>query len=79
MLSSVVLAAAGLAYFAAPGLALGIVGLESTRESEFLLRTEGVALLFGGYRLSRSRSTVARPARQATRPRRTLGLLGPPG
>jgi hypothetical protein len=46
-LAAVVLAATGVAYLAVPGLALGIVDIESTPTSEFLLRTEGVALLFG--------------------------------
>lgn len=46
-LSSAVLAAAGLAYLAVPGLALGIVGIPSSPASEFLLRTQGVPLLFG--------------------------------
>jgi hypothetical protein len=42
-----VLAVAGVAYLAVPGLALEIVDIEATPDSEFLLRTEGVALLFG--------------------------------
>lgn len=46
-LSAAVLAAAGVTYFAVPGLARGIVDMEATPESQFLLRTEGVALLFG--------------------------------
>ncbi len=46
-LSSAVLAVTGLAYLLVPGLALAIVGIESSPDSDFLLRTEGVALLFG--------------------------------
>ena len=46
-ISAVVLAVAGVAYLAVPGLALEIVDIEATPDSEFLLRTEGVALLFG--------------------------------
>ena len=37
----------GLAYLVAPGLALSVVGVTSAATSEFLLRTEGVALLCG--------------------------------
>jgi hypothetical protein len=46
-LSSIALAAAGLAYLLVPALALGIVGVTSSPESDFLIRTEGVALVFG--------------------------------
>ena len=46
-LSAMVLAGSGIAYLAVPSLALGIVEIESSPDSEFLLRTEGVALLFG--------------------------------
>lgn len=46
-ISAVVLTVAGVAYLAVPGLALGIVAIPSTPANEFLLRTEGVALLFG--------------------------------
>src|SRR5262249_28592024 len=45
-LSAIALALAGIAYLIVPGVALGIVDIESTAESEVLLRTEGVALLF---------------------------------
>jgi uncharacterized protein YjeT (DUF2065 family) len=45
--SAVVLAVTGIAYLAVPGLALGMVDIEAASTSEFLLRTEGVALLFG--------------------------------
>jgi hypothetical protein len=47
-LSAAVLIATGIVYLVAPGIALGIVDIESRPETEFLLRTEGVALLFGG-------------------------------
>lgn len=40
-------AAAGLAYLAVPGLALGVVGIPSSPPSDFFLRTEGVPLLLG--------------------------------
>jgi hypothetical protein len=45
--SAVVLAVTGVAYLAVPRLALGIVNIDSDPASEFLLRTEGIALLFG--------------------------------
>lgn len=45
---AVVLLATGIAYVLVPGASLGIVGIASTPTSDFLLRTEGVALLFGG-------------------------------
>jgi hypothetical protein len=47
ILSALVLAASGVAYLVAPGVALGIVDIQANPDSEFLLRTEGVALLFG--------------------------------
>ena len=47
LVSSVVFAVTGVAYLLVPGLALGLVGIESTPASDFLLRTEGVALVFG--------------------------------
>ena len=46
-LSSVVFAVTGLAYLLVPGLALSVVGITSGASSDFLLRTEGVALLCG--------------------------------
>jgi hypothetical protein len=46
-LSSVVFAVTGLAYLLVPGLALSVVGVPSAQTSDFLLRTEGVALLCG--------------------------------
>jgi len=46
-LSSVVFAVTGLAYLFVPGLALSVVGIPSAQTSDFLLRTEGVALLCG--------------------------------
>ena len=45
-LSSIVFGATGLAYLVVPGLALDIVGIESSPTSDFLLRTEGVPLFF---------------------------------
>jgi hypothetical protein len=45
-LSSIVFGATGVAYLAVPGLALDIVGIESSPTSDFLLRTEGLPLLF---------------------------------
>lgn len=47
LLSSAVFAATGLAYITVPGLALGVVGIPSSPAGDFLLRTEGVPLLFG--------------------------------
>jgi hypothetical protein len=38
----------GLGYLIVPGTILGIVGIESAETSDFLIRTEGVALLTGG-------------------------------
>ena len=35
----------GLAYLLVPGLALAVVGVESATTTDFLLRTEGVALV----------------------------------
>jgi len=46
-LSSVVFTVTGLAYLLVPGLALSVVGVPSAQTSDFLLRTEGVALLCG--------------------------------
>lgn len=46
-LSSVVFAVTGLAYLLVPGLALSVVGVPPAQTSDFLLRTEGVALLCG--------------------------------
>jgi hypothetical protein len=47
LLSAAVFAVTGLAYLAAPGLPLSVVGIESTATTDFLLRTVGVALLCG--------------------------------
>lgn len=57
--SAVVLIATGIAYLLVPGSALGIVGIDPTPTAEFLLRTEGVALLFGGAMLVATRSAPA--------------------
>jgi hypothetical protein len=43
-LSSVVFAVTELAYLLVPGLALSVVGIPSAQTSDFLPRTEGVAL-----------------------------------
>jgi hypothetical protein len=43
--SAVVLAVTGLAYVVTPGFLLSIVGIDSAPASDFLLRTEGAALL----------------------------------
>ena len=47
LVSTVAFAVTGLAYLVAPGLALSVVGVSSAATSDFLLRTEGVALLCG--------------------------------
>ena len=46
-LSSVAFAVTGLGYVLAPGMMLSVVGVASAATSDFLLRTEGVALLCG--------------------------------
>ena len=40
--------ATGIGYLLVPGLMLSVVGIESGATTDFLIRTEGVALLFGG-------------------------------
>jgi hypothetical protein len=40
-----VFAATGLGYILVPALMLSVVGIESATTAQFLLRTEGVALL----------------------------------
>lgn len=67
-LSSAVLAAAGLAYILVPALALSVVGIESSPTSDFLLRTEGVALLFG--------AAMAWAVREGGRREQRIALLG---
>jgi len=47
ILSSVAFAVTGLGYLVAPGTMLTVVGIESAATSDFLIRTEGVALLAG--------------------------------
>jgi hypothetical protein len=44
-LSIVVFVMTGLGYILGPGAMLSVVGIESTATTEFLIRTEGVALL----------------------------------
>jgi uncharacterized protein YjeT (DUF2065 family) len=46
--SVAVFAVTGLGYLLAPGAMLSVVGVPSTGTSDFLLRTEGVALVSGG-------------------------------
>ena len=47
LFSAAVFSLVGLAYLFLPAAALSIVGLESDPVRDFLMRTEGVALLFG--------------------------------
>ncbi len=47
-LAAVALVAVGIAYVVVPGAALGIVAIEATPTTEFLLRTQGVALVAAG-------------------------------
>ncbi len=61
--SMVVFAATGLAYLLVPGAMLSVVGIESTATTEFLIRTEGVALLAAAGFLAATFD--ARPARRA--------------
>lgn len=60
--SIVVFAIIGLGYLFAPGTMLSVVGISSTATVEFLMRTEGVALLAGAGFLAAT--TDARPTRQ---------------
>jgi len=60
LLSSVLFAVTGLGYVIAPGMMLSVVGVASAATSDFLLRTEGVALLCGAGVLWAARD--ARPA-----------------
>ena len=46
-LSAIAFAVTGLGYLVAPGTILSVVGIESAATSDFLIRTEGVALLAG--------------------------------
>jgi len=57
--SAVVAAVTGLAYVVAPSAALSIVGVGADGTNEFLLRTEGIALLASGGYLA---VLAARPA-----------------
>ena len=47
-ISSLLFVGVGVAYLVVPSLALGIVGVSSVATNDFLLRTEGVALLCAG-------------------------------
>jgi hypothetical protein len=47
LLSAAAFAAIGVGYLVVPGAMLGVVGIPSSGTSDFLMRTEGVALLTG--------------------------------
>lgn len=47
LVSAAVFGGIGLAYLLVPAAALSIVGIESDQVRDFLMRTEGIALLFG--------------------------------
>lgn len=47
LISAAVFAIIGIAYLLVPGAMLGMAGVDSAPTSDFLLRTEGVALLTG--------------------------------
>jgi len=53
----------GVAYLVAPGLALSVVGVTSGATSDFLLRTEGVALVSAAILLWAARDGSARQLR----------------
>jgi hypothetical protein len=55
-LSAVVFAVTAIGYLVVPGVMLSVVGLTSTDTSDFLIRTEGVALLAGAIFLWAARS-----------------------
>jgi len=59
-LSSALLVGTGAAYVLVPGAMLGIVDIEATSTSVFLLRTEGVALVCAGIFVL---SAIGRPDR----------------
>ena len=59
--SAIVFAITGLGYLLVPGPMLAVVGVPSTPTSDFLLRIEGVALLFGAGVLWGVRNAGARP------------------
>jgi hypothetical protein len=65
VLSTVVFAVTGLGYLVAPGLMLAVVGIESGATADFLLRTEGVALLCGAGLLWAARGSATTPRRIA--------------
>jgi hypothetical protein len=76
--SAVVFALIGIGYLVAPGFMLGIAGMESGATSDFLLRTEGVALLTGSaliYAVMRSGGTAVRIALIALAAYYILGSL----
>lgn len=47
VISGILFAVTGIGYMLVPGIMLGIVGIASAATSDFLIRTEGVALLCG--------------------------------
>ena len=56
LLSAVVFAVTAIGYLVVPGVMLSVVGVASTGTSDFLIRTEGVALLAGAVFLWAARS-----------------------
>jgi len=65
LLSVLVFALTGIAYLVAPGAALSIVGIESAATSDFLLRTESVALLSAAGLIWAVKDAGVRPVRIA--------------
>ncbi len=56
LLSAVVFAVTALGYLVVPGVMLSVVGVASSGTADFLIRTEGVALLAGAVFLWAARS-----------------------
>jgi hypothetical protein len=56
LLSAVVFAVTAIGYIVVPGLMLSVVGVASNDTADFLIRTEGVALLAGALLLWAARS-----------------------
>ena len=79
VISAAVFAVVGIAYLVSPGAMLGVAGVESAPTSDFLLRTEGVALVTGAgliYAVIRSnRASSARIALIALAAYYLLGSL----
>ena len=59
LLSAVVFAVAAIGYVVVPGVMLSVVGVASNGTADFLIRTEGVALLTGAVFLWAARSGPA--------------------